>query len=139
MGNRNRSHSRDPHIPGQEKAGAPKAPVAAQAQVVVTATQDLASGQGILTIEGGRDGQHRQLLLLRALETEMRHTMAFAQRVRDLMERDPDVKSAVTAYLEERDRQEEEVRKAAVAKAASRIVVPNTGQVAAAEATKVRA
>ena len=137
MGNRMTKYLRRPHIPGQEAAGAAKQP--AQARVVVTATQDLASGQGVLTIEGGRDGQHRQLLLLRALETEMRHTMVFAQRVRDLMEKDPEVKSAVTAYLEEREQEDEKAQEAAAAKAAPRLVIPTSGQVAAAEAMKTRA
>jgi len=58
------------------------------------------SGAVGMQIEGGRDGAHRQLILFKALEAEMKPLMVFNQRVRALMEEDPAVKAAVEAYDE---------------------------------------
>jgi len=109
-----------------------KAEPVAAARVVIDVVQE--GRVATLQVSGGRDGQHRQLILFRALETEMRKTMVFAQRVQDLMARDEDVRSEVSAYLQAREAEDRE----AAAQAASPIIRPSNGDVAAAEATKSR-
>ncbi len=130
-GNRQRKYPRGPHIPGQEVAGQPQV---AQSQVVVTAQQVVATGQQSLQVTGGVDGQHRQMLLFRGLEAEMRQTMVFAQRVEQFMEQDPETGAKIIAYLAERRKEDEE--KAVAAE--SPIVKPNGEEVAVVEGSKAR-
>ena len=137
-GNRAQRHPR-PGEPGVRPVAVLPAPVvlrhplptaAPGARVVVDVMQEGLTA--VMQISGGRDGQHRQLLLLRALESEMRQTMAFAQRVRDLMEQDEDARALIQGYLEAREAEENEAREKAAAEARQRVVAATEGDMAVA-------
>ena len=134
MGNRERKYSRRkqlPHIPGQEQAGR-RQPEAVR--ITIDVIHDPETGKTAIHTEGGRDGMHRQLVMFKALEQEMRSTMAFAQRVADLMDEDEVSKTAIERYLRQRAEADKEAQQAAQ----SRIVKPNGDDVAASEQTKAR-
>ena len=132
-GNRVRKHARDAlRIPNQDKAGVP--PVE-HTQVVIDVIA-LKDSPGVdMQIRGGKDQPHRQLILFKALEAEMRPVMVFNQRVHALMEEDADVKAKVEAYCERLEKEAVDRRKAAE----SQLVIPTAQQVGETEATKARA
>jgi len=130
-GNRQRKYSRDqgPHIPGQEKAGAPEVETT---QVVVQAQQIVKTGQSALEVFGGRDDAHRQMMLFRGLEVVARRTMMFAQRVQDLMKEDEEISTKIVDYLVLREEQDAEQRQ----QAESQILSPNGNDIAESDKAK---